>query len=303
MSNKAKERAERLRKISEQVEDDFFKGMMTQPDAAFSLNYGLLPEEEDFIDPEFAPLASEDRAELGKAISDLAEKDEEMRAALQEYGIQDFSQPQPFRNGRWGGTYWREPDHWCFDVLNKSTGEAKRLRVYKFLNDAEGARVEASRMLQELSYGAHELTEQERLAVAYAAKQDIGNAIALYLGYRYPNVSEDEALSLLTDPRYQRELAAAVWFVFRLTAKNWSEADAVNAEKFMRGYIGSRPVTYDLLEEAHRAYLSDKSIRELSANHEQPAQPDFDNLSDEELTQTLDSATAAYVRAVRNQRH
>ncbi len=300
MSNKAKERAERLRKISEQVEDDFFKGMMTQPDAAFSLNYGLLPEEEDFIDPEFAPLASEDRAPLGQAIADLAEQDPEMRAALQEYGIQDFSQPQPFRSGRWGGTYWRESDHWCFEVLNKSTGESKRLRVFKFLNDAEGARVEAARILQETSYGAKELTEQERLAVSYAAKQDIGNAIALFLSYRFPNVTEDEALSLLTDPRYQKELARAVWHVFKITARNWDETDAPNAERFMRGYIGSRPVTYDLLEEAHRAYLSEKSIRELSANHEQPAEPDFDSLSDEELAQTLDSATAAYVKAVRN---
>src|SRR5579883_1453685 len=302
MSNKAKERAERLRKISEQVEDDFFKGMMTQPDAAFSLNYGLLPEEEDFIDPEFAPLASEDRAPLGQAIADLAEQDPEMRAALQEYGIQDFSQPQPFRSGRWGGTYWRESDHWCFDVLNKSTGEAKRLRVYKFLNDAEGARVEASRMLQELSYGAHELTEREKLAVAYTAKESIGDAIALFLSYRYPDVNEDEAMALLTDPRYQRELAAAVWHVFKITAKNWNEADAPNAEKYMRAYIGSRPTTYDLLEEAHRAYLSEKSIRELSANHEQPAQPDIDSLSDEELETTLDSATREYARAIRSQK-
>ncbi len=301
MSNKGKERAERLRKLSALVEDDFFKGMMTQPDAAFSINYGLLPEEEDFIDPEFAPLALEDRAPLGEAISRLAEQDPEMRAALQEYGIQDFSQPQPFRSGKWGGTYWRESDHWCFDVLNKSTGASKRLRIYKFLDDPESAKVEASRMLQELSYGAKELTERELLAVSYAAKQSIGDAIALYLSYRYPNASEDEALSLLTDPRYQRELAEAVWFVFRLTAKNWNESDAPNAEKFMRGYIGSRPITYDLLEEAHRAYLSEKSIRELSANHEQPA-PNFDDLTDEQLETAFDSATREYARAIRSKK-
>src|SRR5579875_2185051 len=87
MKSNFRERQRKLKALAEEVGDDFLSGMASKHDPAFTFNYQLDDEyaEPSFIDERFAPLVSEDRTELGNAISDLAEKDEEMRAALPQW--------------------------------------------------------------------------------------------------------------------------------------------------------------------------------------------------------------------------
>lgn len=243
------------------------------------------------VDDKFAPLDNQSKGfgslALRRGIEELAEHDVEVQQILREHGVVDEQRPRTFNTPGWKGEMRFDRGAWHFRVESED-GDEKRFKIA--VTDHETAQIQAARHLGKNRAQIHALSNEEELYVARLAgmgKRE--EAVMNFLAYSVPDF---RGTDISTDPKYAEVCNQCAWFVFVHGTPQFQDSE--EARTFMTGYIGSRPVTVELLQYALAAYLEHQKKQERGLifdqidNHadtteSEPTYENLDNLPDDEI--------------------
>jgi hypothetical protein len=290
-------KTQKIQHIKQQAEDLFLEegfGQMDTRGLPISMNeLALLDLRDPFApDEKFAPLNNQSKGfgslALRRGIEELAERDPEVQRVLREHGVEDLQRPRSFNTPGWKGEMRFDRNAWHFTVKSEE-GEQKRFKIA--VTDPETAQIQAARYLDRNRVNIRALSKEEELYVARLAgmgKRE--DAVMNFLAYSVPDF---HGTDISTDPKYAEVCNQCAWFVFLHGTPQFQDSN--EAREFMTAYIGSRPVTVELLQYAFAAYQEHQKKQERGLifdqieNHEntsesEPTYENLDALSDEEIS-------------------
>lgn len=255
---------------------------------------------EDFTDSRFGGLVNESRESLRQSLGTLiGENDAEVNAILRRAGIENPNEPKRFNlPGGLIGTVVRRNDGSFACHVQMPDGTRRRF-VSK--RDAESAATLAAKKLQEVTI--RDLTPSEEIEIARLCacgqRQEGG---ARYLRYRIGQERADKydnPEKMIADPSLQpvfSECAMFCWLNSRPDVR-----DSAEFQDFVADYAGSRPLTFQLLDEAAKAFGPHQEKGQARAAAERfrhseplPDERSLNDMSDEEVSRQF-WQTARYV--------
>jgi hypothetical protein len=288
---------QKLEQVRKQAEDLFIEEGFGQVDTrGMSIgmeNLALIDLRDPFaVDDKFAPLDNHSKGfgslALRRGIEELAEHDVEVQQVLREHGVVDEQRPRSFKTPGWKGEMRFDRGAWHFSVQSEE-GEQKRFKIA--VTDHDAAQIQAARYLGKNRVQIRALSKDEELYVArLAGMGKRSDAIMNYLAFAAPDF---RGTDISTDPKYAEVCNACAWFVFLHSTPQFQ--DSAETREFMTAYVGSRPVTVELLQFAFEAYRENEKrserglLFEQIENHEntsdsEPTYENLDALSDEEIS-------------------
>jgi hypothetical protein len=287
---------QKLEQVRKQAEDLFIEEGFGQLDVR-GMSIGmdklaLIDLRDPFaVDDKFAPLDNQSKGfgslALRRGIEELAEHDPEVQRVLREHGVEDLQRPRSFNTPGWSGEMRFNGGAWHFRVKSED-GEQKHFKIA--VTDHDTAQIQAARYLNRNRVQIRALSKDQELYVARLAgmgKRE--EAVMNFLAYSVPDFHGSD---ISTDPKYAEVCNQCAWFVFVHGTPQFQDSD--EAREFMTAYIGSRPVTVELLQYAFAAYLEHQKKQERGLifdqidNHadtteSEPTYENLDNLPDHEI--------------------
>lgn len=286
-----------------QVEESFLDENFGQLDlSAFPHLSKPLPDE-SFEDEKFSQVANDRPGSLRNSLTRFVNEnstDPEITGTLRAAGIVDEGAPHKFflgdgteatvyigRDGKWRVTANLESGQQSVKLSSATSRDGAMFGAESYFGKQRGPKI-------------RRLEKDEELFVArLAGRGKLEEAVMNYMAYAVPDF---HGTDISSDPKYLEVCNACAWFVFVHSTPTFQDGDA--AREFMTRYIGTRPITVQLLQFAFAEYKKTKEkeergllLNQIENRNESATVQDLNDLPDEEIDTLFHDVTRASLRS------
>jgi len=282
-----------IKRVRENAEESFLDENFGGLDLSGFPHLAEPLKEESLEDERFAPLSNDRpmrlRNELTRFVNQNA-SDPEIAGTLRAAGVEDLAAPHKFYiDGEEATVFLGNDNVWRVTLIIEGRQQTIKCASAKSRDEAQ---VGAQRWLSGKSGPkVHPLTKDQELYVArLAGMGKRAEAVMNYLAYAVPDY---QGTDIASDVKYAEVCNACAWYVFVHSTPQFQDSD--EAREYMTAYVGSRPVTLELLQFAFDAYRQDKEKQERGllfgqvdsgisrGESEGPSYDDLDELDTKEI--------------------